>query len=119
MTERRFQRVPFQAEMRVFANNSSWDCSLLNIALKGALLECRNPLPIELNTACVIKMSLPGSGIELDFRAELVHREEAQYGFKFLSVDLTTLTHLRKLIELNTGDADCVRDELMAWLEEG
>jgi hypothetical protein len=118
MTKRRFQRVPFQAETQVFVDGSSWDCDLLNIALNGALLESATPLPIELNTACDIRLSLPGSGIQLDFRAELVHREETHFGFKFLSVDLTTLTHLRKLIELNTGDADCVRDELMAWLGE-
>lgn len=118
MVERRFRRVPFQAETRVAANDSTWTCSLLNIALKGALLESAR-LPLAPGTMCDLEIVLPGTGIPLEFRAVLVHHQDNRYGFKFLRVDLATLTHLRKLLELNTGDAECVRSELMAWLEEG
>ena len=118
MAERRFQRVPFQAVSRVATSDSTWPCSLLNIALKGALLES-DQLPIEAGTMCDLEIVLPGTGIPLEFRAVLVHHQDNRYGFKFLRVDLTTLTHLRKLLELNIGDAECVRNELMAWLEEG
>ena len=115
MAERRFQRVPFQAETRVASGSSAWDCSLLNIALQGALLE--GELPLEPGAICDISVNLPGTDISLGFRSELVHHVNSQYGFKFLDIDLETLTHLRKLLELNTGDADCVRGELMTWLE--
>jgi len=117
MADRRFQRVPFQAETRVVANDSAWACRLLNIALKGALLES-DQLPIEPGTICDLEIVLPGTGIPLEFSAVLVHHADNRYGFKFLRIDLSTLTHLRKLLELNTGDAECVRKELMVWLEE-
>ncbi len=117
MAERRFQRVPFKAETRVIAGGSSWSCTLLNIALKGALLES-DALPLEAGAVCDLTVTLPGTAIALGFRAKLVHREGTHYGFKFLDIDLETLTHLRKLLELNTGDADCIRGELMTWLGE-
>ena len=117
MAERRFQRVPFHAETRVASGRSSWDCSLLNIALKGVLLE--GNLPLEPGAICDISVILPGTEISLGFRSELVHHEGSHYGFTFLDIDLESLTHLRKLLELNTGDADCVRGELMTWLGEG
>jgi hypothetical protein len=117
MAERRFQRVPFHAKTRVTAEGTSWDCTLLNIALKGALLES-SLLPVEPGATCDIRMTLPGTDIALEFRSLLVYHQGSHFGFKFLHVDLETLTHLRKLIELNTGDADGVRGELMAWLSE-
>ena len=68
--------------------------------------------------ACELVIALPGTAISLNFDAELVHVEDLQYGFKFISEDLETLTHLRKLIELNTGDAETTRSELSAWLKD-
>lgn len=117
MTERRFQRVPFQTETRVAMGGTAWDCALLNIALKGALLES-DQLPLEPGAICDLTMTLPGTSIHLRFRSELVHQKQTHYGFKFLDLDLDSLTHLRKLLELNMGDADCVRNELMTWLGE-
>ncbi len=118
MDARRYQRVPFQAETVVKTSANSWNCNLLNIALRGALLGNKD-LELELGTLCQITITLPASDIVMAFDAELTHREEDHFGFKFVHVDLQSLTHLRKLIELNTGDADSVRDELMSWLEEG
>lgn len=117
MIERRFQRVPFQAETSVSVDESRWQCTLLNIALKGALLES-DELALEPGAICQMSVRLPGTEISLHFRARLLHHQQNQYGFKFIDVDLQTLIHLRKLIELNTGDGDVIRDELMAWLED-
>lgn len=117
MVERRFQRVPFQTEAEVIKNGVAWNCTLLNIALKGALLECGR-LPLDIGEIYDIRLILPGTGISLGFRSELVHCADDRCGFKFVAVDLETLTHLRRLLELNTGDVDCVRGELMTWLGE-
>lgn len=118
MPERRFQRVHFEAEVEVAFDGQSVQCDLVDIALKGALLEAREELPLTLGGICNLAINLPGTTIALDFQAQLVHREERHYGFKFLSEDLETMTHLRKLVELNTGDPESVRHELMAWLQD-
>ena len=44
--------------------------------------------------------------------------KRGRYGFKFLSENVETLGHLRKMIELNTGDAETTRSELSSWLKD-
>jgi hypothetical protein len=118
MKSRRFRRVPFETKVSLTVDQDYWAGELLDIAMKGALIETMAPLQIPTGTRCKLSIALPGTAIALNFDAELVHVEVLQYGFKFISEDLETLTHLRKLIELNTGDAETTRSELSAWLDD-
>ncbi|MCM2265479.1 MAG: PilZ domain-containing protein [Desulfuromonadales bacterium] len=117
MDKRHFRRIPFEAEMLVAVGDRIWSCQLLDLALKGVLLESPAALPLAQGTVANLSLPLPGSEIVLDFEAELVHREENRLGFKFLHENLETLTHLRTLLELNTGDPEGVRSELLTWLK--
>lgn len=116
MNNRHFRRIPFEAEVTLNSGQTVWTGELLDVAMKGAMVGSEAPLPLTLGSHYNLCISLPGASISLDFQAELVHSEESRYGFKFISEDLATLTHLRKLIELNTGDAEATRSELSAWL---
>ena len=116
MNNRHFRRIPFEAEVTLSSGQDIWTGELLDIAMKGAMVGTDALLPLSLGGKYNLCISLPGTPISLDFQAELVHREESCYGFKFISENLETLTHLRKLIELNTGDAETTRSELSAWL---
>ena len=116
MNSRHFRRIPFEAEVTLNSGSDTWSGELLDVAMKGAMVGTESSLPLPLGTECSLCISLPGTPISLDFQAALVHSEENSYGFKFISENLETLTHLRKLIELNTGDAEATRSELSAWL---
>ena len=116
--QRRFRRIPFTAEVTLSAGQASWSAELLDVALKGALVGTDAPLPLEPGSQCGLSITLPGASVTLAFLAELKHCEGNQYGFKFVSEDLGTLTHLRKLLELNTGDAEATRSELSSWLHD-
>ena len=118
MPDRRFRRIPFEAEVTLTVAQNIWSGELLDVAMKGAMVGTDTPLPLPLGSKCNLCISLPGAPISLDFQAELIYCEKSRYGFKFISEDLETLTHLRKLIELNTGDAEATRSELSAWLSD-
>ena len=117
MDERKFRRIPFEAEIQLAVDDRAWSCRLLDIALKGALLECPQALPLSLGTRGNLSLPLAGSEVTLDFNAELVHREGSKLGFRFLQENLETFTHLRTLLELNSGDPDGIRSELLTWLK--
>ena len=117
MSPRRFRRVPFVSEVEVSQGVQRWTGILVDIALKGALVEISADFPGESGDEYRLGISLPGSGVTLEFEAQLVHVEQNHFGFKFLSEDINTMTHLRKLIELNTGDSEATRSELSAWLQ--
>jgi len=116
MNNRHFRRINFEAEVTLKAGEETCKGQLFDVALKGAMVGTETPLPFKLGTKCSLCIVLPGTPISLNFQSELVHQEELCYGFKFISENLETLTHLRKLIELNTGDAEATRSELSAWL---
>jgi len=116
MQKRHFQRVPFNAEVELLFAEQNQVCNLLDIALKGALLEIPPPFELAMNSLCNLCITLPDTSICLDFHAQLVHREGDHFGFKFISEDLETFTHLRRLLELNSGDPEGVREELNEWL---
>lgn len=117
MDARRFRRIPFEAEVLIAVGDRTWSCRLVDLALKGALLESPAALSLAQGTVANLSLPLPGSEIVLDFDAELIHREGNRLGFKFLHENLETLTHLRTLLELNTGDPEGVRSELLSWLK--
>lgn len=116
MNNRHFRRIPFEAEVTLHSGSEVWTGELLDVAMKGAMVGMATSLPVALGAEFRLTIVLPGTPISLDFQAELVHCDEMRYGFKFISENLETLTHLRKLIELNTGDAETTRSELSTWL---
>ncbi len=118
MKSRRFRRIPFDAVVTMETGGERLSGELLDIALKGAMIGTGSPLKQPLGKEFQLRIDLPDSPISLCFNAELIHKEENCSGFLFLSEDLETLTHLRKLIELNTGDVETTRSELTAWLSK-
>ena len=116
MKHRRFRRIPFEAEVTLNINDQVVTGELLDVAMKGALVGTDKDLDLGQGDQCTLSITLPGTPILLDFQAELIHKEGTHYGFKFVSENLATLTHLRKLIELNTGDVEATRSELTEWL---
>jgi hypothetical protein len=118
MNSRRFRRIPFEAIVTIRTDQGNISGELLDVALKGALIGTDAPVDLPLESECDLNISIPDSPIKLDFKARLIHQEGNHSGFLFTSEDLDTLTHLRKLIELNTGDVEATRSELMTWLSD-
>ncbi|MCF6150594.1 MAG: PilZ domain-containing protein [Candidatus Kuenenia sp.] len=116
--KRHFSRVHFEAHTQVKYHNKTYRGELLDISLKGALLEIREAIPVNMGESCEITIHLPSSNINLVFEAKLVHIHQNYFGFKFVSEDIDTITHLRRLIELNIGSHEQVTGELAYWLKE-
>jgi hypothetical protein len=116
MQNRRYRRIPFQAVVSIHSSGQYATGTLVDLAMKGALVACLSPLELSQGEEAKLCITLPDTPIALTFASKLVHVETGHYGFKFLGENLQTLTHLRKLIELNTGDVDATRDELSLWL---
>jgi hypothetical protein len=45
---------------------------------------------------------------------EVVHREWTLVGVRCVEIDLESISHLRRLVELNLGDAELLHRELSA-----
>lgn len=116
--QRQYRRIPFHADAEVRIAATPYPCELLEIALRGALIQSPQPLPITIGEPAEIKIVLADNQLELNFAAELIHHNDDQYGFLFAAEDVDTLAHLRRLLELNLGDAEEVEQELAHWLKK-
>ena len=113
MTEsRHFSRINFDSNIQIRFNNQTYEAHLLDISLRGALVELPSEDSIPLHESVLIDLQLGGSEITLEIEGELVHQHQNQFGFKFQFIDLESMTHLRRLIELNLGDSTEVDKEL-------
>ncbi len=117
MTEQRhFQRIGFRTEASITTREASFSCSLVDLALQGALFKSQAAIPLEVGQKADLNISLPDSDINLNFTAELIHKRGDFCGFLFLTEDVETLVHLRRLLELNIGDAEVTDKEFAHWL---
>jgi hypothetical protein len=118
MTEQRnYRRINFQTVADVAVGDSRYDCELVDLALQGALFKSESGLPVNAGDRCNLTISLPASALTMEFTGELIHQRGHFYGFIFLSEDVVTMAHLRRLLELNFGDGEEVDREFHHWLK--
>jgi hypothetical protein len=109
---RLFSRVPFSAAVTLHLPGQSLEVTLLDIALKGALVKTDVPEHLHLNDACRLLLPLTGAGEAIEMAGKVAHLEGCNIGIRCEHIELASLTLLRRLLELNTGDADLMDREL-------
>lgn len=116
-TDRRhFWRAAFQAEVRLIdAAGGGTSAELLDISLKGALVTVPPLWQGRLGDAYRIDLRL-ADDVEIEMRAVVAHIEGSRVGLRCEDIDLDSITHLRRLVELNAGDASLLERELAVLL---
>ncbi|MDX2472031.1 MAG: PilZ domain-containing protein [SAR324 cluster bacterium] len=109
---RNYSRVKFDAELAIIFGDHELTSRLLDISLKGALVELEGAASVDKGTHCKIQIKLNGNNLVMDFEGEAVFVKDSHVGFEFVNIELESLTHLRRLVELNVGDSDKVKNEL-------
>jgi hypothetical protein len=116
---RRFTRVLFNGKCFLQDGKDTYEGNLLDISVKGALIEPMSsevPCVYSPKKSCMLKIVLNDSNTEITAHVEMVHRrDDGLIGLYFTQIDIDSLTHLRKLIELNMGDADKALAEILLW----
>ena len=111
-TERRsYNRIPFNAEILMQCGDEEWSCNLLDISLKGMLVEPPENLDIDINNPCGMALFL-GDDVSIHARVKIKRTTEGNWGLEWLQIDVDSLQHLRRLIELNTNNPAMLMREL-------
>ena len=119
MGERRnFKRVPFATKAEINCNSNKYHGELLNISLRGALVHGQGEIPLAQGSRCELLIHLPDSEITLQFETDIIYCQDNRIGFKFISEDIETASHLRRLLELNIGSSEEIDREVAFWLRE-
>ncbi|MGS0753419.1 PilZ domain-containing protein [Roseateles sp. GG27B] len=116
-TERRqFSRVNFDVEAELITTQEHLSVQVLDLSLKGALLRLPDPCIVALGSPCLLKVLLGDKESRISIAGEVAHVEGNQAGVLCRSIDIESITHLRRLIEMNLGDANLVERELGAMI---
>ena len=113
---RLFHRIRFVLKTDIEINGKSCEAALVDISLKGALLTFPHELHPETGLPCQLTMHLDESDIKLIISGEIIHTHENVTGIKFTLIDLDSMIHLRRLLELNTAKPEQVRSELSSLI---
>lgn len=110
--KRHFVRVTFHNKVKVDFGNKSISGELENISLNGALITFDQPCSLTPSDLATLHLALSEYEHTLQMSAVLAHHEQNSYGFKFKEMDINTMSDLRRLLELNTGDETEIVHEL-------
>lgn len=102
--KRQFHRIAHDARVTITSGNDIWSGKVLDISLKGCLLELARDWQVQQGRSYRLSIHLsPVLNIEMD--VALAHQNGLQVGFRCVRIDLDSITELRRMVELNLGDA--------------
>ncbi len=111
--ERKFMRTDFYVNGYFNEAGKTITFKVVNLSLKGALIHLDEELTLQKNQEIDISILLTHSEVKINARCLVVHiSSDGEYGLKFESIDLDSMIHLRRLLELNTVPEGEIEREL-------
>lgn len=111
--QRNFRRIPFDAAVEVESGGQRFAAELLDVSLKGALVLLPADHRVAAGETGAIHIRLTEDE-RIHMQTTVAHVEERRAGFRCDHIDVDSITHLARIVELNTGDPDNLHRELSA-----
>jgi len=120
MTEHRHtHRVKFNTLVEFETIDFNYTCELVDISVQGALLATGSATIPDVGTQCKITIRLNEDQESRIIMIGHVAREmKNAIGIHCDSIDVDSMTHLRRLVEYNLGDVELVHRDFDALIHE-
>lgn len=109
---RHFTRIPMDNEVTLACGAQQWKSQLLDISLRGALLTTPEDFGECPKCSCRLMFLLNETDVTIMMVGKIVHHKGGQLGFRCDNIDLDSITHLKRMVELNIGDEHLLEREL-------
>jgi hypothetical protein len=100
---RQFSRIEFDADVHLIQENKQYSAQLHDISLNGVLITTPTEYHIRADMPCTLKVILSDHAV-ISMQVTLVHSSATFLGFHCTSIDMDSIVHLRRLIEINLGE---------------
>ena len=114
---RRFQRIAFDAPTVIAQGERQWKAALHDISLKGLLIRTPRDWSGDPDQPFEALVELGGEA-RVKMEVVLTRTQPHYLGFVCRHIDLESISHLRRLVELNLGDEELLERELAALGED-
>ncbi len=111
---RQFSRISFDAGCTLHCGDMRWETEVLDISLKGLLMRRPEGFCGTADDAYEATIKLTDEGDAIIMSLRLAHEKAEVLGFHCDYIDIDSITHLRRLVELNLGNANLLNRELAA-----
>ncbi|MFK7957445.1 MAG: PilZ domain-containing protein [Lysobacterales bacterium] len=108
---RQFSRFNVDAKVHLYSGSQAWESELIDVSLKGALLKRPDEWAGKDGDFFRIEIKLEGSVI-ISMSVSVAHIAGDRIGFICQKIDMDSFVHLKRLVELNLGDASLLSREL-------
>ena len=119
---RHHSRIAFHTSAHLVLGNRRIEVKVLDVSLKGALVQIPDAEPgleADANQDCQLSISLDDrKNDQISMETRVAHSHGYRLGLLCRSIDLDSVTHLRRLVELNLGDPNLLERELSALIAE-
>jgi len=100
---RQFTRVGFAAEAELIQEGKTVRAELIDISLNGLLVRTPDEYDFRTDIPCCVHIHLSDDTL-IQMQVALVHSGSQCLGFHCTSIDMDSIIHLRRLIEMNLND---------------
>lgn len=111
---RHFSRILFNAPATLKVEQIQHPCEVLDLSLRGALLRISTPLPVGVQTE--LALTLGSDDARIVMTGEVAHIKQDHIGLRCIQIDVDSITHLRRLLELNLENPALLERELSALI---
>lgn len=111
---RHFSRIAFAGPAQLVTVDERLPVQVLDLSLKGALLLLPPDHQALDGALCLLDLPLAPHEGRITMAVQVAHVRDDRAGLLCLGIDLESITHLRRVIELNLGDATLAERDLRA-----
>jgi Tfp pilus assembly protein PilZ len=108
--------VAFDAVAELTTTEERLKVKILDLSFKGALLQLPRDDVVKVGSPCLLEVLLADLSVKIAMAGEVAHVQGDHAGFLCRSIDIESITHLRRLIEINLGQPELLERELKALI---
>lgn len=114
VSQRHFSRIAFDAQVYLRNDTLVWQSLLIDVSLKGALITRPADWQGHIGEVYTLEMVLGDDQLIIRMLVSVAHVHDERIGLQCVNIDIDSITHLRRLIELNLGEPESLERELAA-----
>ncbi|MEZ9175699.1 PilZ domain-containing protein [Vibrio kanaloae] len=113
MIERRqFSRVVYQVPVELSQGQGNISGSIQDLSLHGLLIQCNELQQLSDNVPVQVSFTLTNSNINIQLEATIVSTINTSMRLRIEHLDIDSISHLKRLVELNVGDNELLYREI-------
>ncbi len=110
--KRHFSRITMDGPVRLVCGQRVWETRLTDISLKGVLVDRPSGWEGGRGTGCQVEVMDGDNQPLIVMKGGVAHIHPDHIGFHCESIDLDSVSHLKRLLQLNLGDETLLQREL-------